>query len=51
MTRFAGCARAWGDDDALGVEGFDLGDGHFIVANDLHLGTQLAQVLDDVVGE
>lgn len=44
-------ARARGDDDALGLEGFDLGDGHFIVANDLDLGAQLAQVLDDVVGK
>ncbi|MNZ41975.1 hypothetical protein D3C78_595410 [compost metagenome] len=50
-ARLARRARAWRYDDALGVEGFDLGDGHFVIANDLYLGTQLAKVLNDVVSE
>ncbi|MCY1428540.1 hypothetical protein D9M71_444290 [compost metagenome] len=50
-ARLARCARARGYDDALRVEGFDLGDGHFVIANDLDLGTQLAKVLNDVVSE
>ncbi len=50
-ARLARRARPWRYDDALGVEGFDLGDGHFVIANDLYLGTQLAKVLNDVVSE
>ncbi|MNZ47220.1 hypothetical protein D3C78_649270 [compost metagenome] len=44
-------ARTRGNHDALGVQGFDLGDGQFVVANDFNLCTQLAEVLHDVVGE
>ncbi|MNH13845.1 hypothetical protein D3C81_839810 [compost metagenome] len=44
-------ARAGGNHDALGVQGFDLGDGQLVIANDLDLSTQLAEVLHDVVGE
>ncbi|MNH25994.1 hypothetical protein D3C79_860220 [compost metagenome] len=50
-TGFSRGARAGGDDNALGVQGFDLGDGQFVIANDLDLCTQLAEVLHDVVGE
>ncbi|MNZ74195.1 hypothetical protein D3C78_926380 [compost metagenome] len=50
-TGFARRARARGDDDALRVEGFYLGNGDFVVANDFDLGTQLAKVLNDVVSE
>ena len=44
-------ARTGGDHDALRVEGFDLGDGEFIVAHDFDLGAQLTKVLHNVVGK
>ncbi|MNT50074.1 hypothetical protein D3C72_1869750 [compost metagenome] len=50
-ARLAWGAWARGYDDALRVEGLDLSDGQFVIANDLDLGTQLAKVLNDVVSE
>ncbi|MNP52296.1 hypothetical protein D3C76_1466800 [compost metagenome] len=50
-ARFARRAGARRDDDALRLKGFDFSKGHFIVANDLDLGTQLAKVLNNVVSE
>jgi hypothetical protein len=44
-------ARAGRNDDALGVEGFDFGNGEFIVAHDFDLGAQLTKVLHNVVGK
>src|SRR4051812_6216976 len=34
-------ARTRGNHDALRLEGFDFGDGQFVVAHDFDLGTQL----------
>ena len=39
------------DDDAVGRALEQLVDGRDVVAHDLDLGAQLAQVLDEVVGE
>lgn len=44
-------AGAGGDEDALGIHRRDLFGCHLIVAADHHFGTQLAHVLDKVVGE
>ena len=44
-------ARAGGDHDALGPERQRVLDAHRVVADHLHLGTQLAEVLIQVEGE
>ncbi len=48
LGRRAGAGR---DDEALGVALEQLVDRRLVVAHDLELGTELAQVLDQVVGE
>src|SRR5258706_5976327 len=50
---FLGRTGAGGDDDVGGPKLFDFGDGHLVVAKDLHraLGVDLAEPLDEVVGE
>ena len=48
---FARCARARGDEDALGVVGFDLLDRDLVVSMDEHVCLQLAQVLDQIVSK
>ena len=40
-----------GDDDALGGHGLHLVEGGLVVADDGHLGAELAEVLVEVVGE
>ena len=50
-ARFGRRARAGRNDDALGLERLDLGDGQLVIANDVDVGTQLAQVLHHVVGK
>src|ERR1035438_6439947 len=42
-------ARTRRNYDAIGTHGFDLADGHFVVAAYLDLRAQFAQVLDQVV--
>ena len=44
-------ARARGNHQPLGLQGFNLLNGDFVVAVYLHVGTQLGQVLHHVVGE
>ena len=44
-------AGAGGDEDAVGVQVFDLLWGQFVVATNDHLLAELANVLDEVVGE
>ena len=44
-------AGAGGDDDATRFKGGNLVDGDLVVAMNLHLGTQLAEILHEVVGE
>ena len=44
-------ARAGGNDDPLRVEGFDFGNGELIVAHDFDLGTELTEVLHNVVSK
>lgn len=48
---FARGAGAGGDENAVGVEFFDAGEGDLVVAVDLHGNVHFAQVLDEVVGE
>jgi len=50
-ARLVGRAGAWRDDDALRVQGLDLGNAEFIVAHDSDIGTELAEVLHHVVGK
>lgn len=42
---------ARGNHDALGIQRFDFGDGQLVVAHHFDLGTQLAEVLHNVVGK
>ena len=44
-------AGAGGDDDAFGGECFDFGHGDPVVAHNPEVSSQLAEVLDEVVGE
>lgn len=47
-----GCSGTGRDEYFFRLQiGFDFIDGNFVIADDLHIGTQLAQVLDEVVGE
>src|SRR5208337_4953175 len=48
---FLGSAWSRRNDDALGVHRLDLADRHFVVAANLDLGAQFAEVLDEVVSE
>ena len=48
---FAGRAGAGREQNAFGLECLDLFDGQLVVAADFDLCTQLAEVLDEVVGE
>jgi hypothetical protein len=48
---FVGSAGAGGDADFFWGEFFDVIDGEGVVAEDFHVGTELAEVLDEVVGE
>ena len=50
-ARFGRRARAWRNHDTLRIQGGNFGDGQFIVAHDLDLGTELAKVLHNVVGK
>ena len=50
-TCFIWRAGARGDANAGGLERADGVDVHDIVADDFHFGTQLAEILDEVVGE
>ena len=49
--RFVRCAGAGGDTNFFGSQCTDFRDVHGIVADDFHIGTKLAKVLDEVVGE
>ena len=40
-----------GDDDSLRRELFDFGNGDLVVAHDMEVRPQLAEILDEVVGE
>src|SRR4051794_19199452 len=54
LDRYAGlrrCAGAGGDHQAVGAALEQLADLGPVVADDLHLGAELPQVLDEVVGE
>ncbi len=44
-------ARAWRDADAFGMEGLNFGEGDLVVAFDEQIGTEFAEVLDQIVGE
>jgi len=46
-----GSAWAGGDDDLTGFEPFDLFQGNFVVPKDLHLCSQLAEIVKEIVGE
>jgi hypothetical protein len=48
FPRSAGSGR---NDDTFGMHRLDLFDGHFVVAANLNLGAQFAQVLDEVVSK
>jgi hypothetical protein len=48
FVRGAGAGR---DDDSIGLQSFDIIDSELVVAADLDIGTQFAQVLDKVVGK
>src|SRR5690606_27760484 len=49
--RFGWRTGAWGDYDSLRLVAIDLGDGQFVVAHHFDFGTQLAEVLHNVVGK
>ena len=44
-------AGTWGDEDPVGMQRFDFGWCELVIAANDHLGTQLAHVLDQVVGK
>ena len=48
LFRAAGSRR---DDNAIGLHVRDVLDRHDIVAHDAHVGTELAKILDEVIGE
>src|SRR5947209_1328574 len=50
-ARVLRCAGPWRDQNAFGPHRFDFAYRHLIVTTNLHLRTQLADVLDEVVGE
>ena len=50
-ARFARRTRARRNHNALRVQRGDFGDGQFVVAHHLDLGTEFAQVLHNVVGK
>src|SRR5690242_2006690 len=50
-ARFVGCAGAWGDHNALGMQGFDLANSHLVVTSHDYVRTKFSQVLHQVVGE
>ena len=50
-ARVAWRFRAWRNADAVEFHGRDLGDRDLVVAHRAHFFTELAEILDDVIGE
>ena len=50
-ARLIGGARARRDDYPVGLETGDFGRGRLVIAEDLDLGPEFAQPLDEVIGE
>src|SRR5688572_6558646 len=50
-ARVLGPARARRDTDPLRVQGFEFGDGGFVVPFHGHVATEHAEVLDEIVGK
>lgn len=50
-ARIFWCPGAGRDDDPFGPQFLDLRDAYFVVAIDLELFAQLAEILDEIIGE